>query len=116
MILENQGVNRNPFGDNQPMNEYLVTLSDDNGGNVSFPFYTGLGWSQDPTLGDILDSIRSDLSIDVEDADDMGMTPSGWERVRAFQDQLRPFFGDALDTLLDEEDWSDVDGTEVTFL
>jgi len=120
MTLTSEGTRPMPGTDNPLMNAYSVTLSNTRTAErLTLPYYTGLGWTTDPTLGDVLETLASDLRIDVENADDMGLSVRAWEALRRQNEDVRRFFGDSLDALTDDygdaQEWSEiVTGNEVT--
>ena len=101
------------------MNRYNVTFTDQNGDTLQVPFYTGLGWDREPSIGEVLQCLASDLSVDTpEEAEDLGLGIRGWLDLSAQNDRVKAFFGDRVDGLMqfaaDERYAEAATGTEVT--
>ena len=120
MTLTSDGTRPMPGTDKPLMNAYSVTLSNSvTAERLTIPYFTGLGWTTDPTLGDVLETLVSNLRVDIDDAQDMGLSLRAWEALRKQNDAVRRFFGDSLDALTDDygddQEWSEiVTGNEVT--
>jgi hypothetical protein len=119
MTLEALGTGTMTGTDRALMNKYRVTLTDQNGNTLQVPFYTGLGWTTDPTIGDVLQCLASDLSVETpEDAEELELGIRAWIELEAQNDRVRAFFGDRVDVLLqfeaDDRYAAAATGTEVT--
>jgi hypothetical protein len=101
------------------MNRYNVTFTDQNGDTLTVPFYTGLGWDRLPSIGDVLQCLASDLSVDTpEEAEDLGLGIRGWLQMDDQNRRVQAFFGNRVDGLMqfaaDERYAEAATGTEVT--
>jgi len=58
-----QRADSNPNMDSKyPMNHYKVVIRHESGARMTTYFSTGMGWTQEPSLSDVLDCLASDSS------------------------------------------------------
>jgi len=119
MTLESLGTGTMTGNEPTLMNRYNVTLTDQNGNVLVFPFFTDLGWTTDPTIGDVLQSLALDVTVDTpEKAEDLSLTIRQWLQPDEQNARVRAFFGDRIDVLVqfdaDDRFAEAATGTEVT--
>jgi len=95
MIAQHEGI-KPAFEGCAPMNAFTVTLRTDYGDTLTIPFFTSLSWTQDPSIGDVLESLANQLTIDPEVADDLGMKVTEYLRITEENAKLRELLGDDL--------------------
>lgn len=84
--------------------------------STTAPFRTGTAWTAPPNIGDVMVCLAQDALMTAEDADDMGLTPTQWERARTATEALAAFFGPELLELfevIDAEQWEGQTGDSV---
>jgi hypothetical protein len=119
MTLEALGTGTMTGTDPTVMNRYNVTLQDQNGNVLVVPFFTGLGWTTEPTIGDVLSCLASDLTVDSPDeAEDIGLGIRAYLQLKDQNGRVQAFFGRRLDVLVqfdaDDRFAAAATGTEVT--
>ncbi len=95
--------------DKQPMNGYRVTLRYQ-GRRMTVPFWTGIGWTHEPSAADVLDCLASDAGsaqLSFEDwCEELGYDSDSRKAERTYNatlkqtEALRRLMGDDFDALV----------------
>lgn len=78
---------------------WLVTFTL-HGRALEVPYWQGLGIVADPDPVGVALCLALDLTVDADEATDLGLTPTEWEWLRDHNERVRVFFGEDLGAFL----------------